>query len=353
MTTSSLRLTVLMSVYNGEKYLREAVDSILSQTFRDFEFLIINDGSSDGTAQILESYDDPRMRIVYNEENIGLTRSLNKGLKLARGEYIARMDADDISLPERLEKQVEFLDAHPEVGVLGTWVEVIDGEGTVGQVWRSPQVPTSPALLNWTLMFHNCLPHPSAMMRLRVIEGMGGYDPEIRYAQDYDLWARASLITDLTNLSQVLLRRRVAAEAVTGRHFQAQEQVAVRVMHALISGLFAENVPVETVQSLRQLFRRESPTGVQQIRSTASLIERLCSAYLRTRAVSPAEKKEITRQAAAELVALAGSARCFSRRHSLVIFTKAAVLDRRLLFTLPQRVIPPALRRPLARALRR
>jgi len=114
------KVTVLMPVYNGEKYLNEAIDSILGQTFKDFKFLIINDGSTDGTADILKSYKDSRIKVTNNEKNIGLTKSLNKGLKMAKSEYIARMDADDISLPTRLQKQVEFMDSHPKVGVCGT-----------------------------------------------------------------------------------------------------------------------------------------------------------------------------------------------------------------------------------------
>ena len=120
------KVTVLMSVYNGEKYLQEAIDSILEQTFKDFEFLIINDGSTDKTGEILESYHDLRIKIINNEKNIGLTKSLNKGLKLARGEYIARQDADDISMPERLEKEVEFLETHQDYAVVGAFAKIIN-----------------------------------------------------------------------------------------------------------------------------------------------------------------------------------------------------------------------------------
>jgi len=114
------KISVIMSVYNGEKYLREAIESILNQTFRDFEFIIINDGSTDKTSEILSSYNDPRIVIINNKRNIGLTKSLNKGLKMVKGEYIARQDADDVSLPERLERMVNFLDMNRDVGLLGS-----------------------------------------------------------------------------------------------------------------------------------------------------------------------------------------------------------------------------------------
>ncbi|MCP8319033.1 MAG: glycosyltransferase, partial [Candidatus Methylarchaceae archaeon HK01B] len=125
----SPKITILMSVYNGEKYLREAIDSILNQTFKDFEFLIINDGSTDRTVEILRSYHDSRIKIITNEKNMGLTKSLNKGLKIARSEYVARMDADDISYPRRLEVQYEYMKKNPDVGIVGSWNDVIDDKG--------------------------------------------------------------------------------------------------------------------------------------------------------------------------------------------------------------------------------
>jgi len=119
-------VSVLMPVFNGEQFLRPAMNSILNQTFTDFEFIIVDDGSTDHSREILNSYTDSRVRLICNESNIGLTDSLNRGLEAASGNYIARMDQDDISLPERLAKQVAFMDSHPEVGVCGTWAKDID-----------------------------------------------------------------------------------------------------------------------------------------------------------------------------------------------------------------------------------
>ena len=125
------RVSVVVCVYNGEDFLRESIDSILSQTFADFELLILDDASIDSTPQILSecAAQDQRIRLAQNEQNLGLTKSLNKCLALARGEYVARQDADDVSLPERLAKQVEAMDARPELAALGAWVEVIDEQG--------------------------------------------------------------------------------------------------------------------------------------------------------------------------------------------------------------------------------
>ncbi len=125
------KVSVIMSVYNGDKYLREAIESILNQTFTDFEFIIVNDGSTDNSLEIIESYDDERIKTINNKKNIGLTKSLNKALKFAKGKYIARQDADDVSLPNRFEKQVEYLDSHPEVALVGTSVYLIDENGKI------------------------------------------------------------------------------------------------------------------------------------------------------------------------------------------------------------------------------
>ena len=129
------KATVLMPVYNAEKYVAEAIDSILNQTFNDFEFLIINDGSTDNSLDIIKSYDDPRITIINNETNLGLSHTLNKGIELARGEYIIRMDADDISLSIRLEKQIEFMDSNQHIGICGSWIQTFDKSGNQS-IWN-------------------------------------------------------------------------------------------------------------------------------------------------------------------------------------------------------------------------
>ena len=124
-------ITVLMPVYNGEKYLRPAIESILNQTFSDFEFLIINDGSTDNSESIILSYKDERIRYVKNENNLKLIKTLNKGIDLARGKYIARMDADDISLPTRLEREIEYMESHPECGLVSVFPYVMSESGKI------------------------------------------------------------------------------------------------------------------------------------------------------------------------------------------------------------------------------
>lgn len=221
------KVSVLMPVFNGEKYLREAIDSILKQSFTEFEFIIINDGSTDRSAEILQTYADPRLRVIHNESNIGVTLTLNKGLDLARGEYVARMDCDDVSVPDRLEKQVSFMDAHPEVAVCGTYALVID---ETGRVLRTNQVPTGRHLEvdYWRL---NPIIHPSAMIRVGHLGDLR-YDGRIRYAQDFDLWLRIKAKHDLHNIPEYLLLYRRHGDSITRSKNEAQRSSAYRIFCA-------------------------------------------------------------------------------------------------------------------------
>lgn len=202
------RVSVLMSVFNGERFLNSSIESILGQTFTDFEFLILDDGSTDSTWAILEHYADKDARVVLvrNKHNIGLTRSLNKGLNLARGEYLARQDADDISLPNRLKLQVEFLDAHLEVGLLGTAMEIIDENGKILGNRRPPADHESIAAE--LLVKNNAVGHSTVIARRDALKELGGYDRRLPYAQDYDLWRRLSRKRKIANLPEILVRWR-------------------------------------------------------------------------------------------------------------------------------------------------
>jgi glycosyltransferase involved in cell wall biosynthesis len=201
------RVTALMSVFNGDKYLSEAIDSILNQTFTNFEFLIVNDGSNDRTEDILKSYNDARIRLINNDKNMGLAKSLNKGLKIARGEYIARMDADDISLPTRLERQVEFLDKNEHVGLLGTSWYAINGDGE--------RIGTNRAVSGKHAVHFIC--HGSIVMRKRCLEKVGFYREVLELAEDYDLWLRISEKFDVSNLSEPLYMHRAHVDSVSTR----------------------------------------------------------------------------------------------------------------------------------------
>lgn len=207
-----------MSVYNGEKYLREAVDSILNQTFTDFEFIIINDGSTDGTREILESYSDSRIRL-FHQENIGLTKSLNKGLKSVLGEYIARQDADDISHRDRIDYQVSFLDKHMCIGLVGTNVAFIDQRGTIFSFWRPP---TTHDDIRKQLLKGNSFCHGSVMFRKECLETVGYYREQFRYTQDYDLWFRISDKYEVANIERILYKFRRNSHTISRKKLSKQ-----------------------------------------------------------------------------------------------------------------------------------
>lgn len=214
------RVSVLMSVYNGECYLRQAVESILNQTFDDFEFIIVNDGSTDRTAEILRGFDDERMILIDNPDNIGLPRSLNKGLGMARGEYIARMDADDISLPTRLERQVYFLDGHREVGLVGSfYYEIADDGREVGII----ELNSENDEIQKHLLERNCFCHGTAVFRKSCLEEVGFYREEFKTAQDYDLWLRIAEKFEVANLKEPLYLRRLNLTSITMTSVAEQE----------------------------------------------------------------------------------------------------------------------------------
>lgn len=199
------KVTVLMPVYNGGRFLREAVDSILKQTYRNFEFIVINDGSTDNTCDILRTYSDSRL-FVFEQKNLGIIASLNKGIKLSQGEYIARMDADDISEPDRLAKQVEFLDNHPAIGVLGIISKIIDEQAN-----ELPKLnlPTNHKNILARLLLDNCFVHSSIMLRKNLFETHGYYSKNAILCEDYELFLRLSCVTQLANLPMPLHRYRM------------------------------------------------------------------------------------------------------------------------------------------------
>ncbi|WP_174589763.1 glycosyltransferase [Methanocella conradii] len=240
-------VTVLMSVYNGERYLREAVDSIIAQTYEDFEFLIVNDGSTDSSIEVLQSYEDPRIRIINNDVNIGLTKSLNRGVQLARGRYIARMDADDVSSPDRLEKEVQFLDAHPDVGLVGSNVKVIDDDGRDVGVMTYPETSGH---IKWYMLFFNPMVHPTLLIRREVFERVGGYNEGIRYAQDYELLCRLAPITRFWNLQDTLLRFRMHSGRVSFRQRADQTRFSDQIKQDYIFSLIGERLPMEGIRAM-------------------------------------------------------------------------------------------------------
>lgn len=245
-------VSVIMPVYNGERYLHEAVESICNQTFRDFEFIIINDGSIDGTWVNLSKYIDPRL-ILVDQDHHGLISALNRGLTIARGEYIARMDSDDIAAPDRLEKQAAFLSTHPEVGILGTACRLFDANG--GDLGLR-QWPVRDLEIRWASLLTSPFAHPTVMIRRDILIQKGlEYDPDFQAVEDYDLWTRILRYTFGANLSEPLMLYRVHGDRVTSKYRELQlknhDGVALRSIQEQLPEFV---ITPEQVSDLRRLF---------------------------------------------------------------------------------------------------
>lgn len=276
------KVTVLMAVYNGERYISESIESILAQTFQDFEFLIVNDGSNDRTRGLILSYDDPRIRLVDNEQNLGLARSLNRGLELAEGQFVARQDADDISEPERLARQVAFLDSHADLVLLGTWYKEIDAQGALLEKW---ELPTDSTEIRWSLLFFCPFVHSTVMMRKSpVLEQIGFYDESFVYAQDYDLWSRIARRLTVANLPECLLQYRTSPSAMTATYGATvdDETMRIRVANArsLISSIDGGNELSNEVDNMMSLlFDVSLDPSLEEASRAMKLIQPLREAF--------------------------------------------------------------------------
>ncbi|MBE3142415.1 MAG: glycosyltransferase [Planctomycetes bacterium] len=202
-TCSNPGVSVLLPVYNSASYLRESIESILNQSFKEFELLIICEPCTDGSIEIIKSYKDSRIIHIQNEKRLGLANSLNKGIELARGEYIARMDADDVSLPERFAAQVMFMEKCPEIGICGTWMVSIGKHS--GKSWKPP---IDDATMRCQLLFNSPLGHPAVMMRRSLFTDLNLQYPAYAHAEDYALWVQASRYTTFANIPEILLSYR-------------------------------------------------------------------------------------------------------------------------------------------------
>ncbi|OGL41105.1 MAG: hypothetical protein A3C43_06550 [Candidatus Schekmanbacteria bacterium RIFCSPHIGHO2_02_FULL_38_11] len=255
------KITVFMPVYNAERHLGEAIESILYQTYRDFEFLIINDGSTDTSKEIILSYNDPRIIFVDNKENLGLPFSLNKGLKLAKGEYIARMDADDVSFPKRLEKQVTFLKDNSDVDMVASWIEKVDEDGKHLGFWRADRKNNIPEEIYYTLHFKNCIAHSSVLFNKELILGLGGYKKDF-LNEDYELWLRLSKVAKINKIKEVLVKYR---ESNSPSKSQAYRLYVERLYMASFHEFLSDERQKEILFFIKDPERKKMPAKFSEI----------------------------------------------------------------------------------------
>ncbi len=292
-----------MPVYNAERFLPEAMESILGQRHGDFEFLILDDGSTDRSLEIIRSYADSRIRLVRNEKNLGLVATLNRGLALARGELVARMDADDVALPARLQRQAAVMGAEPRVVLLGSHVKVINEAGRRVTMWR---FPTDDTLIRWTLLFENCFAHSAVMFRLGAVRAAGGYTPGIG-AEDYDLWIRLRPHGEFKQVPQVLQRHRLRGDGLY-RQFQSRiYEHALLLMRAQAEELLGQAPPLERITWLFQGATRGDPLpSGDALREAGELVRRYFCAVAQGGGGSPG-RDVVKYDAASRLLCLAAA----------------------------------------------
>jgi len=230
--TSKPLISVLMPVYNSESTVRQAIESILNQSFCDFELVIIDDCSTDRTKEIILSFNDQRIKFIENSENLKLAACLNKGMKAAQGKYIARMDGDDISLKHRLKKQLNFLEKNPEISLCGSWIKHF-GDSQVLQTY-----PLSDEEIKIQLLFNSALAHPSVMFRREIfIEKNLFYAEDFPVAQDYELWVRGMDVIKFSNLKEILLLYRSHKKQHTKLIEETKNQKTARIKSILLNKL--------------------------------------------------------------------------------------------------------------------
>lgn len=230
----SKKVTILIPVYNGERYIAESIKSILDQTYKDFELLIINDGSTDKTNDIIKSFKDIRIRLIENPKNLGLILTRNKGLKESTGEYIAFLDSDDIAYPSRIEKQITFLEKNQDFGMVGSWVKIIDEKSKETDIkWK---YFLSPNKIPFELLFNNYFTQSSVIIRKKILQNetyREGFAP----AEDYDLWVRIAEKTKVWNLPKYLTKYRIHDKNISKTSSNLQKQCAEKVIMLQLQNL--------------------------------------------------------------------------------------------------------------------
>ena len=297
------QVTVLLPVHNGELYLKQAIGSVLAQSFRDFELLIINDGSTDRTQHVIDEFTDARIRCIRHECNRKLIAVLNEGLGLAATPSVARMDADDVCHPRRLELQYRFLEAHSDVGVVGSAVRSVGHDASPGSIYRFPE---QHEVIDWALALMCPLVHPAVMMRRDVVTAAGGYSASALHAEDYDLWQRLSGRTRFANLPEPLLDLRKHASSITSREAQRHLSAAAAVSARHLSTRIGR--PVN--EAVAACLMRVAPCGSGDVERAVRVLIELYESFTYA---APGARAAVRRETGIRLLMLAARGRMSPR----------------------------------------
>lgn len=264
-----------MSVYNNSKYLPEAIKSILNQTFSNFEFLIINDGSTDSSVDIINSFNDTRIHLVHNNSNLGLTKSLNKGIKLANGKYILRMDADDISLTNRIERQVEFMENNPKIAVCGCWANIVDEYNNIVNIKK--YVTSSEEIKVRLFLVENALGHPGVIMRKNIVKHYF-YNEEYPYSQDYELWVRLAKSHLLSNIPEPLINYRFHDQTISKSKKREQRDLWYQIIFKQMEELTNQEISIQEKRIWISVVEREIHSEIDTLKLFQNLLQKLYQA---------------------------------------------------------------------------
>jgi glycosyltransferase involved in cell wall biosynthesis len=273
-------VSVVMPVYNADEYLAEAIESILNQIFEDLEFIIICDDPSDKTREIIDKYQrtDNRIIVLYQKKE-GLVASLNKGCFVAKGKYIARMDADDISDTSRFEKQLNFLELHPDVGVIGTYMEEIDENGNPNPL-STFKPPLEHDLIAWHMLFDCCVvAHPTVMVRRTLLDRVGGYNPHFIHIEDAELWSRLVFITQFSNLPEFLFSRRWHKNSICNQHADIQLETSIRIRLKLLERILQKGVDEKDAKVFFSVWSKKERINTKNVLLIETLMQELYEAF--------------------------------------------------------------------------
>ena len=301
MTQQAPQLSVVMSVYNGEDFVADAIQCILDQTYTDFELVLINDGSKDGSLAIMQEFADRDSRIrIIDQANTGLTIALRRGVDAARGTYIARMDVDDISTPDRFEKQMELAAARPELVAITSDVEHFFEDGSPSV---TAQLRVDPRLLPLYLVFSNRIGgHGQMVYRKDAYLACGGYDPDYNFSEDYDLWTRLIEQGPFGVVPKTLYRYRSGHESISSLNAVRQSAVAGRICRRQFHKLTGEDIDEATSDGIRVFWRNFLLTGItpQQMKSVSSAMNKAVNAFFEQNPSLADHEAEVRRKIAAK-----------------------------------------------------
>ena len=330
-------VSVIMPVYNGEKYLRAAVESILAQTYRHFELVAVDDGSTDHSIDILREFQLLDERVVFHQhpKNMGIAAGINTGIERTHGEYIARMDQDDVSRPDRLEKQVAFLEARSDIGLVGSFGEMVKADGTH---LLNISMPSSPALILWSFCFFDPILHPSVCMRRSLVVQAGGYrnlpnDGEIGFPEDYDLWVRMIRLSEFTNLPERLIKLRRHATSLSELHLKTIIKYSADASRRHIEFILGREVPLDFVRVFWKNEREKS-----SVLQAVNLLDELVRTFEKNHSLTGKEQKDVRADAAWRLIKILP--RHIFTMNGLMMLWRAFLFDPLFIFTAFRNSLP-------------